>query len=76
MPVKTKLKSVKFTNAWSQSRASSLGWMNEDLVVRQIWENEIPRALKASEFILVFFSRNSVAKRGYVQREMKMALDA
>jgi hypothetical protein len=52
-------------------------WLDEeDLLPGQIWADEIPRALKASEFILVFFSRNSVAKRGYVQREMKMALDA
>ena len=51
-------------------------WLDEeDLLPGQIWEVEIPRALKASEFILVFFSRNSVAKRGYVQREMKLALD-
>ena len=33
-------------------------------------------ALQASDFILIFLSRNSVAKRGYVQREMKLALDA
>jgi formylglycine-generating enzyme required for sulfatase activity len=52
-------------------------WLDEeDLLPGQIWADEIPRALKASEFILVFFSRNSVAKRGYIQREMKMALDA
>jgi hypothetical protein len=31
---------------------------------------------QASDFILVFFSRLLVAKRGYVQREMKLALDA
>jgi hypothetical protein len=36
---------------------------------------EIPRALQTSDFILIFLSRTSVAKRGYVQREMKMALD-
>ena len=52
-------------------------WLDEeDLLPGQIWADEIPHALKASEFILVFFSRNSVAKRGYVQREMKMALEA
>ena len=52
-------------------------WLDEeDLLPGQIWEAEIPRALKESEFILIFFSQNSVAKRGYVQREMKMALDA
>jgi len=61
-------------------RLKALGfepWLDEeDLFPGQIWADEIPRALKASEFILVFFSSNSVAKRGYVQREMKMALDA
>ena len=52
-------------------------WLDEeDLLLGQVWEREIPRALKASEFILIFLSRNSVAKRGYVQREMKLALDA
>ena len=34
------------------------------------------RALQTSDFILIFLSRISVAKRGYVQREMKLALDA
>jgi formylglycine-generating enzyme required for sulfatase activity len=42
----------------------------------QVWKQEIPRALKAADFILIFLSKNSVAKRGYVQREMKLALDA
>jgi formylglycine-generating enzyme required for sulfatase activity len=52
-------------------------WLDEeDLLPGQIWEREIPRALQASDFILIFLSRASVAKRGYVQREMKMALDA
>ena len=32
--------------------------------------------LQTSDFILIFLSRNSVAKRGYIQREMKLALDA
>jgi formylglycine-generating enzyme required for sulfatase activity len=52
-------------------------WLDEEeLLPGQLWEEEIPRALKASDFILIFFSRNSVAKRGYVQREMKLALDS
>jgi formylglycine-generating enzyme required for sulfatase activity len=52
-------------------------WLDEeDLLPGQDWAREIPRALKASEFILIFLSLNSVAKRGYVQREMKLALDA
>jgi hypothetical protein len=52
-------------------------WLDEEaLLPGQVWEREIPRTLKASAFILIFFSRHSVAKRGYVQREMKLALDA
>jgi hypothetical protein len=52
-------------------------WLDEeDLLPGQEWEREIPRALQTSDFILIFLSRNSVAKRGYVQREMKLALDA
>jgi len=52
-------------------------WLDEeDLLPGQEWEREIPRALQTSDFILIFLSRNSVAKLGYVQREMKLALDA
>jgi formylglycine-generating enzyme required for sulfatase activity len=52
-------------------------WLDEeDLLPGQDWTREIPRALQTSDFILVFLSRGSVAKRGYVQREMKLALDA
>jgi formylglycine-generating enzyme required for sulfatase activity len=52
-------------------------WLDEeDLLLGQEWAREIPRALQASDFILIFLSRISVAKRGYVQREMKLALDA
>jgi formylglycine-generating enzyme required for sulfatase activity len=52
-------------------------WLDEeDLLPGQVWEREIPLALKASDFILIFLSRASVAKRGYVQREMKLAIDA
>ena len=52
-------------------------WLDEeDLLPGQLWDQEIRRALRESDFILIFFSRNSVAKRGYVQREMKLALNA
>jgi hypothetical protein len=51
-------------------------WLDEeDLLPGQLWNQEIRRALKNSDFILIFFSQNSVAKRGYVQREMKLTLD-
>jgi hypothetical protein len=52
-------------------------WLDEeDLLPGQEWAREIPRVLQTSDFILIFLSRTSVAKRGYVQRKMKMALDA
>ncbi len=51
-------------------------WLDEeDLLPGQLWNQEIRRALRNSDFILIFFSQNSVLKRGYVQREMKLALD-
>lgn len=50
-------------------------WMDKrDLLPGQDWDREIRNALRASDFVLVFLSRNSVAKRGYVQREFKLAL--
>ena len=52
-------------------------WLDEkDLLPGQDWAYEIKQALKTSDFILLFLSRASGAKRGYVQREMKLALDA
>jgi hypothetical protein len=51
-------------------------WLDEeDLLPGQLWDQEIHRALRNSDFILIFFSQNSVLKRGYVQREMKLALE-
>ena len=48
-------------------------WLDEeDLLPGQNWTREIPRVLQTSDFILVFFSRTSVAKRSYFQREMKL----
>ena len=51
-------------------------WMDKAaLLPGQRWNQEITRAIKASDFILVFLSRGSVGKRGYVQREFKLALE-
>jgi hypothetical protein len=41
----------------------------------QGWDFEIQRALNRATLILVFISNNSVSRRGYVQREIKLALD-
>ena len=51
-------------------------WLDKiDLLPGQYWDREIRRALKAARFIMIFFSAHSIAKRGYVQREFKLALE-
>ena len=51
-------------------------WMDKiNLLPGQRWQQDIPRAIRRADSILIFFSRNSVAKRGYVQREFRLALD-
>lgn len=39
------------------------------------WEAEIKRNLKESDFLIVCLSAKSLSKRGYVQKELRMALD-
>lgn len=52
-------------------------WMDsKNLLAGQKWSDEIQKAIKSSSFILIFFSKCSVSKRGYVQRESKLALDS
>jgi len=51
-------------------------WLDkEDLLPGQFWKEEIPEVIRASSFMIIFFSSISVSKRGYVQREFKLALD-
>lgn len=41
----------------------------------QNWGFEIKRALAKAEIVVVFLSENSVDRRGYAQREIKLAID-
>src|SRR5687768_15475421 len=51
-------------------------WLDEfKLLPGQRWQEEIPKALYASDAIIVLLSKNSITKEGYVQREIKFALD-
>ena len=51
-------------------------WLDEeDLLPGQDWSQEIPKAVRSSAVVLVCLSRSSVSKTGYVQREIKYALD-
>lgn len=51
-------------------------WLDkEDLLPGQNWRSEIPKAIRNSHLIVACFSKHSVSKVGYVQREFRMALD-
>lgn len=51
-------------------------WLDEeDLLPGQRWEDEIPKAVRRSDIVIVCLSKDSVNKRGYVQKEIKYALD-
>jgi hypothetical protein len=51
-------------------------WLDkEKLLPGQDWDLEINRAIKNSDAIILCLTKRSVQKRGYVQREMKKAID-
>jgi hypothetical protein len=52
-------------------------WMDtEDLLPGTDWDREIRIAVKSSRFFLACISSHSVTKTGYVQREIRLALNA
>ncbi len=51
-------------------------WIDcNQLLPGQNWDLEINRAIDRATLILAFVSENTIARRGYVQRELKIALD-
>jgi len=51
-------------------------WLDEEkLLPGQVWETEIPKAVKRSDAVVVCLSRKSLTKTGYVQKEIRYALD-
>lgn len=51
-------------------------WMDIfDILPGQEWRTAISRAIHECDFVLVILSSNSVTKRGYVQKEIKTAMD-
>ncbi|MCP4108009.1 MAG: toll/interleukin-1 receptor domain-containing protein [Desulfobacteraceae bacterium] len=51
-------------------------WLdNFDILPGQNRETEIKKAIKTSDYFLALFSKNSVSKRGFVQKEQKIALE-
>ena len=51
-------------------------WLDEeDILPGQDWESEIRRAVRASHVVVVCLSESSLTKEGYVQKEIRLALD-
>jgi hypothetical protein len=51
-------------------------WLDiEDLLPGEDWDLEIRKAIRNSKFFLACLSKKSVAKRGYIQKELKMGID-
>lgn len=51
-------------------------WLDEeDLLPGQRWQDEIPKAIRNSDVVIVCLSRGAINKKGYVQKEIKFALD-
>jgi TIR domain-containing protein len=51
-------------------------WLDADELKPGVaWDDEIREAMENSDIVLLCFSSTSVNKRGYVQRELRIALD-
>ena len=51
-------------------------WLDsEKILVGQNWNHMIRKAIKESNFFIALLSSNSISKRGFVQKELKIALD-
>jgi len=52
-------------------------WLDEErLLPGQDWELELSKAVRASDAVIVCLSAASVGKAGYVQKELRLVLDA
>ena len=52
-------------------------WLDEEnLLPGQDWQQELPKAVRQSDVVIVCLSRGSINKEGYVQKEIRFALDA
>ena len=66
---------VKKIRDWL-STAGAKPWLDtEDLLPGQDWKMEIGKVLDETDVILLCLSKKSVSKEGYVQKEMRLALD-
>jgi hypothetical protein len=58
------------------SNAGFKSWMDKkDILPGEEWELTIQKAIRRSDFFLACLSTNSVTKRGFLQKEIHLALD-
>lgn len=58
------------------SKAGYKPWMDtKDILPGEEWEISIKKAIKNSDFFLAFLSKKSVSKRGFLQKEIRYALN-
>lgn len=51
-------------------------WLDEEnLLPGQEWQIEIPKAVRNSDVVIVCLSKKSITKAGYIQKELRYALD-
>jgi hypothetical protein len=51
-------------------------WLDvENLYPGQDWYSEIASAISRADFFLIFLSNNSISKRGYIQKEIRVAVE-
>ena len=68
---------AKVVKLWHRLKAEGFTpWMDtKTLVGGTNWQQEIKKAIRSADFFLVCLTPNSIGKRGYVQAEIKQALD-
>src|SRR5215208_7001400 len=51
-------------------------WLDEEKIMPgQEWDLEIRKAMRETDIVIVCLSKNSITKAGYVQKEIRFALD-
>lgn len=67
---------VRLIYRWLAAQNGVKPWLDEeDLLPGQEWEREIRSAVRSADLILVCLSSTSVNKAGFLQREIKLALE-
>jgi hypothetical protein len=61
--------------SWLLARGADVWLDTEKLLPGQDWKMEISKALDETDLILLCLSKKSVSREGYVQKEMRLALD-